>query len=115
MEALIAELEAATEGSSELDQAIDRIVNPGEWTIRNSPMGWPLYTTSLDAALTLGNDLDELCIEITIHSDGATIASCCWGPTEPYARKSTEGEALTPALALCAAALRARQAMKDAA
>ena len=53
MDSLIAELERATKGSRELDEAIHRIVAPEEWTIQNSPFTWPDYTDSLDAALTL--------------------------------------------------------------
>ena len=105
MKTLIAELERAAEGSRELDARIMAIT-------REMPRE---YSTSLDAALTLSNGLDELCVEMAIYSDEKTVASCCWGPTEPCARQSTEGEAPTPALALCIASLRARQAMKDAA
>ena len=142
MDDLIKKLEQATEGSRELDaliMAITREVPLGadqwlrEWDGRIDVYQqtkvaafhasgavscyWDprKYSTSLDAALTLSNGLDELCVEMAIYSDEKTVASCCWGPTEPCARQSTEAEAPTPALALCIASLRARQAMKDAA
>ena len=118
MKALIAELGAATEGSRELDKSTYMALglpitnrsrlDPQMMEIHLESVA-PHYTTSLDAALTLSNGLDELCVEMAIYSDEKTVASCCWGPTEHCARQSTEAEAPTPALALCIASLRARR------
>lgn len=118
---LIERLEAATVGSRELDLAIGRAFNfpmvsrwgDHEW--RPDGVGiWttlPKFTTSLDAALALaervlpGLDID---LEIRPAPEGlrtdAVIYSHGYGPTPGV---SFRAWAATPALALCAAILRA--------
>lgn len=114
IEALIAELGAATEGSRELEEAIDRIVRPEEWTVRNSPLGWPDYTRSLDAAVTLVPE--GMLWQVGTAEGEATVI---WESKPSYYTESSTGESwasdgdtFNAALALCAAALKALQAMK---
>jgi hypothetical protein len=108
--ALIARVEAATGPDREIDQAIavyQKNANrpadkPRVIGVANA---WD-YTASLDAAVSLVPSGWDWCI-----SKGwgeAAIASLA--PAEKVAEVTTE--AATPALALCAAALRARQAME---
>lgn len=134
MDTLIAELEAATEGSRESDAEIWWDVKPSQartayWNgaigkphplidLPRSGLGYhgvcvstPHYTTSLDAALTLVpeecgwyvDDAGEVAVFEGKRDDnnaGALIIGNCH-------------RAPTPALALCIAALRARQAIKE--
>jgi hypothetical protein len=65
------------------------------------------YTSSLDAALTL---VPEGC-NWSAESDGSAHV---WKGGDYYADISEYGKAATPALALCAAALRARHLASDA-
>ena len=120
--ALIAKLEAATEGSREFDAAIFCMIAPGAklagevyadackptedvW-FPQGPRGTlrvpPAYTSSLDAALTLVPEGWDYCISRGHGEPAAASLS----PT------MTVGEVLatapTPALALCIAALKAR-------
>ena len=91
MDDLIARLEAAKEGSRELDIAIFR-------AITDKPRIRPPFSTSLDAALTL---VPERC-PWAVESAGVVELGTVNGPVE--------GFAATPALALCIACLRARMA-----
>ena len=110
--ALIAKLEAATEGSRELDFAI-RLVDeePGTKIDGRFAELVPRYTTSLDAALTL------------VPADpkggwywrvGHSSLYRGWAHLNRYhpdncdTGDETSANAATPALALCMAALRAR-------
>ncbi len=127
MNTLIAELEAATEGSMELDVAVCPYRtkwhdNCEDWMFEEPDLSgaWnaiPAYTTSLDAALTLvpegwewlvrGGD-DENFANVTrggvpVMMEGRQI-NPDWQRNPVYAH--------SPALALCIAALRARQAME---
>lgn len=62
----------------------------------------PRYTASIDAALTL---VPEGCLwELNQWANGASAECATTKPYEPQGRRA----AATPALALCAAALRAR-------
>ena len=125
LDALIAKLEAATEGSRELNGEIWWVVDrrAAEVTYRNAALGNPIaipdkmpgglgrlvvtqyaphYTTSIDAALTLVPDgLDEE-IKRARHR-GWYVA--LWKP----GRVGQIGDSSTPALALCIAALKARK------
>lgn len=65
----------------------------------------PAYTASLDAAMTLAEGCGG---EVTFFKDG-TAKAFLW---QPYPL-AVEAKAATPALALCAAALRARAASCD--
>jgi len=119
---IIARLEAATEGSRELDAQIssargiqcfveftdtelvhyilDRAVAQGKREL-------PRYTTSLDAALTLvpeGYDLGAL----TRH-EGKWLAAT-YSPKNPYLGWASRGQHDNRVLALCIAALKARSA-----
>lgn len=96
MEALIAELESAEKGSRELDVKIGMALGKTpEW-----------YSESLDAALTLVPE--GRASAILIYESGR--ASAAIGEPPQFG----DHEAPTPALALCIAALRARQAMEAA-
>lgn len=133
MKDLLAKLEAAPEGSRELDAEIHiAVVNPkvmvdggsydgkqpavykpsveafANWedTMASAAdlMGTPRYTTSIDAALTLPPAWDWE-IDYDSDMDGKNgLAVCRMG--DPMLR--IEGEASTPALAVCIARLRAR-------
>ena len=126
---LIARLEAAAEGSRELDEEIAFATEwrPIDWApsaesfaeheqkhdyatawIAHAPWHntWPIphYTTSLDAALTLvpeGWQWDVRCAEFPQSCPTAF----CW---PPGVRSGHADEAATPALAFCIAALKAR-------
>ena len=134
MQALIAELEAATEGGPELD---GQIAETQGWTVAEQSMGdnisepleffeeWtepvtnalycepPPYTTSLDAALTLVPEgwclasLYDAVEPIDRPWVGAVLRR-----DEPYKILKALG-AKTYALALCIATLCARQATKE--
>lgn len=99
-EQLIAALEAATEGSRELDEQIASECNI---------LLYPHYTTSIDAALTL---VPEGCIW-KVFSDYPGDAYFAdvekWVPGQGGPENwRTDGACSSPALALCIAALRAR-------
>ena len=126
---LIAKLEAATEGSRELDAEIWLFVTPGATRKQSSYIHKatqircfidetrqadghliivPHYTTSIDAALTLvpkstlwavGQMEDgPFCRLVILNKDGS------------YLDGAIESGGSTPALALCVAALKAREA-----
>ncbi len=128
MNNLIAELERATEGSRELDAKIFRAMdfcpahhNPWPFT-PDSHWGRtiPEFTTSLDAALTLSLEGWGWLVR---GGDGEVFANLTRGGTpvmvEGHQANSDWQDnptyAPTPALALCIASLRARQAMEEAA
>ena len=113
MNNLIAELERATEGSRETDITIARLMGHqlrvGPWMAAENPMEpdypatipVPFYTTSLDAARTLGSEDARWKV-----GDGKGGPYASVGGPRIY-------EAATPILALCIAALRERQAMVE--
>lgn len=98
MKDLIAKLESATEGSRELDRAIHSHIRGVEEFLLST---WPAYTTSLDAALTL--------VPEGWHWNVGDVG-LAWVGTHESATKIVrhDGDAHTPALALCIAALKAR-------
>ena len=114
MDDLIARLEAATEGSRELDAQIFFALQPEyHGTAVSKPAygvflrGYgsdgdlPHYTTSIDAAVTLieGGNLWHVCKRERSPCYLAAVLQ----PHEGFSKAST------PALALCIAALKARQ------
>ena len=111
---IIERLEAATEGSRELDSACGDAIG---WTRWASLEDCPHYTTSIDAALTL---LDEnwawiisKVIDLVAMRQGYTAVIECLDGTGDVERpmqirKAAEVVAATPALALCIAALKAK-------
>lgn len=109
MNTLIAELEAATEGSRELDNAVAKALG----FMMPQPGDPPRYSTSLDAALTL---VPKGC-GWSMNDDGEGFVfqkvKRAGGPGWPIIGQC-DGDT-TPALSLCICSLRARQAMKDAA
>ena len=123
MDKLITELEVATEGSRELDRRVllasGWLIDAyGYWWARNGNLGFhgekeahllPQPTTSLDAALAL--------VPEGWAGGGRIVA-----PYGPYNIELlgisndaglAHGRGATPALALCIAALKARQAMEE--
>lgn len=104
MRELIAKLGVTTEGSRELDKAI--------WlALGESPhrlMLCPEYTASIDAALTLVPN--GWCWAVLRLPNGMFSAGMQKPPAAPLL---TDDEFATPALALCVAALRAREAAHD--
>ena len=140
MEALIAELEAATEGSRDLDYKIAKETGwrfHGEKDFKEFGLFWrdattdewkqlPWWSTSLDAALTLAPEGHRCSFDIPGAEGGRNHATVVKYSqvSEAVHLKATPEEiielwnhsyAATPALALCLAALRARQAMKEVA
>lgn len=108
IEDLIAKLEAATEGNRELDAAIERSRgyrvdeeleisragdHGGEWDL-------PLYTTSIDAALTL---VPEGMVWTVLTDYGDLCRARVYN-----GKKIWEADGETPPLAACSAALKAR-------
>jgi len=119
---LIAAVEAATEGSRELDARIWHTI-PREPPDCSAIMArvfalilageddaeCPHYTTSLDAALTLVlEQFDWSILHLRNGNRGAEAVVFTIGMDIDH----IEVEGATPALALCAAALRARKAME---
>ncbi len=136
MDALIAELEAAPEGSQELD---GKIAETQGWTVEEQSTGdnisepleffdvWtepvtgifydepPPYSRSLDAAeklvpAGLQYGVSTYSKEEVLNPGGAQAFVTNMVDNSVYAH----ADASTPALALCIALLKARQAMKDA-
>ncbi len=112
---LIARLNAATEGSHELDAAIYLAINEA-WPVANPPR----YTTSLDAALTLvpegmfwnvGNaKLMGAGFQVTVGEPARGLKiGRKWYAHELHPINGPK----TAPLAVCIAALRARQADSD--
>lgn len=131
LRALAARAEAATGPDRDIDGWIHVLVHPETMVIGNKPgrfpqdpiygpsravmeqlngkdgadyIGAPLYTASLDAAMTLFAPDDARVINLSI---GPWNAGQCrtWRATEP--NEVTIGDAATLPLAICAAALRA--------
>jgi hypothetical protein len=101
---LIARLEAAMEGSRELDELIDNYVLGG------SAAGPRAYTTSIDAALMLvpeGWVLAHLGDDASgMEGNMKALGACC---ELDCGRMEKQGMAATRPLACCIAALKARQ------
>lgn len=124
LDSLIAELERAAEGLRELDGEIALslgwVKHHAGWAHWTTPDGLenrhvPFFSDSLDAALTL---VPEGCgWEISVDPDweGKIPPSAVVCPIGESPQRRILTVAPTPALALCIAALKARQAMKDAA
>lgn len=109
--ALIERLETATVGSRGFDYEIHcaigwRDCDQGGW-IRGTDctgQGWPDYTTSLDAALTLVPDGKRW----QAGWSPRVLKNECGFAIIEYRDGKTAEQAATPALALCIAALKAR-------
>ncbi len=101
---LVARLEAEKEGSRELDTEIGRVVFGFDHIPNdNEPhLGTYNWTRSLDAALTLVKGY--ACV--VRDEDGRGLVTLT--PLDDTFQKGSEGA--TPALALCIAALKAREA-----
>jgi hypothetical protein len=119
--ALIEELERATAGSRELDVAIGRacgltpklkaVYKRGHYPlvkIRDHEI-WPPLSTSLDAALTL---VPPECATLLALGHGAKSSVSIGTLGNAETKWIGDGAAPTGPLALCIAALRARQAME---
>lgn len=102
MDDLIARLEAAPEGSRELDQDIFFAVHDQDREAYRAvgPPGVLPYTTSLDAALTLVPEGCQWGLEVWGENGG----NAAW-VMPPHGHPSRY--AATPALAICIAALKA--------
>lgn len=100
---LIAALEAATEPSREIDNEVDILAYEMGWRAERImiPDTTPLYTASLDAALSLMPDGAEWFRERGANGSMSMVVD---GPS----RWAEAGQGATPALALCIAALKAR-------
>ena len=127
MSDLIARLEAATEGSRELDY---KIALTQGWTLQKmkgdrkpywrepgetqyymrSTYGPPHYTTSLDDAMTL---VPEGC-DVDLQTRKRYCSIYRWDDSRGYGVPlGSTCDAETPVLALCIAALKAREATND--
>ncbi len=131
LDGLIARLEAASEGSRELDYDIFRAVNEHAraWLDDYPPAGLSAYTASIDDALTLvptheqgawpwcvlypaykrEGQIGETGMASFKYMDGKAYAGVR-NPIMSHMRYDYEGYGPTPALALCIAALKARVA-----
>ena len=121
---LIEELEAATEGSRELDARIAQAAYPdlrqgggGLWYLHDVHVRIEPYTTSIDSALTLvpagwlwGLHLNDI---RDIFGGGLTQAFVREA-SDDRAAAYHHAEAASAALALCIAALKAREQINDA-
>lgn len=107
MSDLIARLEAATGPDRELDRAIAKALGVMPLYEMRGQIGgsWPDCTASIDAALTLVPEGWLWQVEWIGHQTRKRVGNCIlWQPHEP----ALSGQAATPALAICIAALRAR-------
>lgn len=130
---LIAELESATKGSRKLDDAISTIIGrpppqtggyygwedgPGYYSRPKDSEGitreiWESrhFTTSLDAALTLVPEGTDIDLYVAGHNSSSN--ACAVDILHPETEeKFGTGNNRSTALALCIAALKARQAME---
>jgi hypothetical protein len=98
MLALAERIEHTSGPDAYLDLEIHKAVKP-EGSVRYALTDAPNYCGSLDAAMTLAEDYGG---EVTFFKDG-TAKAFLW---QPYPM-AVEAKGATPALALCAAALRA--------
>ena len=110
LDALIARLEQAARGSRELDDEIAELCAPTDdarMAAFENGRDWPdLYTTSLDAALTLVPE------GWRVEHIGQNWGMTRWDAelhTADDVPSGVTAEAPTPALALCIAALKARR------
>ena len=106
---LLSRLEAAGEGSRELDWLVEchlRGVDP-ERSLRHGAVDD--YTTSLDAALTLVPDGSPVEMQIRPGQKSMADIGVWYDEETPYYSVAKMVWAATPALALCIAALRARE------
>jgi hypothetical protein len=104
---LITKLEEAGEGSRELDKVV--WIATGGWSGVDAP---PSFTTSLDAALALAErvlDLHCAVVESSPQSDHPNGQKACASVHLVGGGGSGRIAASTPALALCAAILRASE------
>ena len=126
LSALIAELEAAEQGSEALDKAIARQLGfriaastggPHIMHQNDDMASWdlPKYSRSLDAALSLVPELCYVRVGYWAHGENVPL---CWraliwppGPIGGPRDDDWTGNAPTPALALCIASLKAREAV----
>ncbi len=116
MKTLIAELERAAEGSRELDGEIALslgwVKHHAGWAHWTTPEGLenrhvPFFSDSLDAALTLVPEGAYWAVRVSISKFAGVVT--------PLGYVVKDCVANTPALALCIASLKARQAMKEVA
>lgn len=142
MRDLIARIEAATGPDRALDVAIVAAITPGIVGVERGPLApdtcsylfrydpprawsasWlpvPSYTASIDAALTLVPDdhwweVGRSCGDNSAMRNFGARRGCFSARAVPWGASPRLSSAPTPALALCAAALRARLAMQEAA
>ena len=108
---LIEKLEGAEAGSPELDAdvalQVGWTVHPGDnWIGPHAEIAVPDYTTSLDAALALA----ERVLPGWVWNMGNDLPCWVhlWIDDRNYDGNPIKGDAATPALALCAAILRAQ-------
>lgn len=122
MKTLIERLEKATGPSRELDAAIFKIAQPESERFKTSPFGegpghmsWisankgtihPLYTASIDAALTLVPENADWSLE----KDGAWVRWMGKDDAQEVQSVLVGRDGKCTAIALCIAALKARQA-----
>lgn len=111
---LIARLEAAKEGSRELDILVAlATTHIYGFDSEEEIAGYPSVTTSLDASLALSERvLERWAWEIRVDESGATVQAAPGWWMEGLAAPDEGGvscDAATPALALCIAVLRAKQ------
>lgn len=118
---LIARLEAAEGPQFVLDVEIWKTCHPADWKWQHGRFNPPAYTASIDAALTLVPEGWHLAALGFIHPDFRQETELDWradifGPVtwaeddgfpEPQ-YEAVGGNAPTPALAICIAALKAR-------
>lgn len=112
MSDLIERLEAALEGSRELDEEIAQAIFPklirrhASWYIDDMRTDIEPFSTSLDAALTLVPE-GHAGLTMRTNTSMPQVTIHCAPNSD---RTNYYGEAVTVALALCIAALKAREA-----
>jgi hypothetical protein len=108
MERLIRQIEATTGPDRFLDGQIATAV---DLPVPRDPVGWPpAFTASVDAAVTLvpSDRSWELRSAIPGCADDCCEAECrSWDDDHSISQDCSSGRGATPALALCAAALKA--------
>lgn len=111
--ALIARLEKATGPDYRLSQDIGEAINlPGHYRYEHpgsENQSWKNYTASLDAAMTLVPEGVSFAVGKGIETElGGSATDYAWCGSKAVPHEGPYAWAATPALALCAAALRAR-------
>jgi hypothetical protein len=107
---IIARLERASGPDHEIDREIAEYLRTYSPPDRGSQEGdWPNYTHSIDAALTLAPKGFQAYVDTGVGAFSGDAHACVW-TDYPHRISGGARQCFNPAIALCIAALRARDA-----